>query len=175
MPANVEARDQWSSKFGFIMATAGSAVGLANIWAFPFRTGQNGGAAFVLIYLLFILFICLPFMFAELVLGRHKQKNVVGAIKAIQAGRGWLGLGVLSILASIFILSFYAVVAGWSFGYIFKTIMNNRTSFPEFASSPRIVLPLFFILLTATVFVVHKGVANGIERWSKFCCRLCCF
>lgn len=90
MSANVEARDQWSSKFGFIMATAGSAVGLANIWAFPFRTGQNGGAAFVLIYLLCILFICLPFMFAELVLGHHKQKILSVQLKRFRrAAVGW--------------------------------------------------------------------------------------
>ena len=108
-------RGQWSSKFGFVLATSGSAIGLANIWAFPYRTGQNGGAAFVFVYLLCIAFICLPFLFAELALGRYKQKNVIGTIRAIRPNGPWLGLGILGLAAGIFILSFYAVISGWSF------------------------------------------------------------
>ncbi len=78
MESGVSDRGQWSSRFGFVMAAAGSAVGLANIWAFPYRTGQNGGAAFVIVYILCIFFVCLPFMLAELTLGRHLQRNVIG-------------------------------------------------------------------------------------------------
>ena len=167
MESQLQPRGEWSSKFGFVVATTGSAVGLANVWAFPYRTGQNGGAAFVLIYVLCIFLVCLPFMFAELALGRHLQRNVIGAIKGIRVGRMWLGLGIACILAGIFILSFYSVVAGWSLGFIFKTLINNQSSFPEFASKPDLVLPLFIAFLIITAFVVYKGVQAGIERWSK--------
>lgn len=160
-------RGQWSSKLGFVLATAGSAVGLANIWAFPFRTGQNGGAAFVIIYLLCIAFICLPFLFAELALGRFKQKNVIGTIQAIRPGGPWLGLGILCLVAGIFILSFYSVVAGWSFGFVFKMLFIDSTPFPVFASNPILNIALLIIFLFLTVIVVHKGVQHGIERWSK--------
>lgn len=160
-------RGQWGSRFGFILATAGSAVGLANIWAFPFRTGQNGGAVFVLIYLICIFTICLPFMFAELALGRHNQKNVYGAIFAIKPGSSWLTLSVLCILASLFILSFYAVVAGWGVGFVFKTFVKNTTPFPVFAANPSLSISLFFSFLILTMIIVFRGVQNGIERWSK--------
>ncbi|MFQ5751181.1 MAG: sodium-dependent transporter [bacterium] len=149
------------------MATAGSAVGLANIWAFPFRTGQNGGAAFVVIYLLCIVFICLPFLFAELALGRYKQKNVVGAIHAIRPGLPWVGLSVLCLAAGTFILSFYAVVAGWSFGFIFKMLFKDASPFSDFAANLWLNLALLGIFLFLTAMVVHKGVQHGIERWSK--------
>ena len=167
MEPGVSDRGQWSSRFGFVMAAAGSAVGLANIWAFPYRTGQNGGAAFVIVYILCIFFVCLPFLIAELTLGRHLQKNVIGAIRGIRPKGAWLGLGVLCITAGIFILSFYGVVAGWSFGFIFKSLVKDQSTFPEFASKPHIVIPLFFAFLALTSFVVHKGIQNGIERWSK--------
>ncbi|RMF64559.1 MAG: sodium-dependent transporter, partial [Calditrichaeota bacterium] len=152
---------------GFVLATAGSAVGLANVWAFPFRAGENGGAAFVVLYLLCIFFVCLPFMFGEIMLGRFSQKNVVGAIRALGVGRGWLVLGVLSIAASIFILSFYAVVAGWSFGYIFKSLVHDTRPFAAFTSQPTITLTLFLAFMLINVLVVYAGIENGIERWSK--------
>ncbi|MFQ5638617.1 MAG: sodium-dependent transporter [bacterium] len=160
-------RGQWSSQFGFVMAAAGSAVGLANIWAFPYRAGQNGGAAFVLVYLLCICMICLPFMFAEITLGRYGQKNVIGTIRSVTPQKGWLGLGVLSLAAGFFILSFYSVVAGWAVGFIFKTLLKNSATFPEFAAQPALVIPLFALFLAMTIFVVYGGVRNGIERWSK--------
>ncbi|MCG8605783.1 sodium-dependent transporter, partial [bacterium] len=133
-------RGQWSSRFGFVLAAAGSAVGLANIWAFPYRTGQNGGAAFVILYILCIFFVCLPFMFAELTLGRYLQRNVIGSIKGIRPTVPWIGLGVLCLTAGIFILSFYGVVAGWGFGFIFRTLVKDTTPFPQFASNPLMVV-----------------------------------
>lgn len=160
-------REQWASKLGFVLAASGSAVGLANIWAFPYRTGQNGGAAFVLIYLICIFLVCLPFMFAELTLGRFGQKNVVGAIRALKAGRGWLLLGGMCLVASVWIVSFYSVVAGWSLGFIFKMLVGNNTSFPQFVSNPLAVLGLFVGFICLNIFVVLKGVQHGIERWSK--------
>lgn len=164
MPAT---RDHWASSLGFVLAAAGSAVGLANIWAFPYRTGQNGGAAFVMIYLLCIFLICLPFMFGELSLGRFRQKNVYGAIYAIKAGGPWLSLSWLCIIASIFILSFYSVVAGWGIGYIVKLFVRDATPFAQFASNTVQVLVLFFLFLLLTLLVVHKGVQKGIERSAK--------
>ncbi|NIR51686.1 sodium-dependent transporter [candidate division KSB1 bacterium] len=167
MTSESDNRGQWGSKTGFVMAAAGSAVGLANIWAFPYRTGQNGGAAFVIVYLVCIFLICLPFLLAEITLGRYSQKNVMGAIRAIRPKSTWLGLGVLSIVASIFILSFYSVVAGWSVGFIFKTLVHSETPFTAFAPKPQIVLPLSALFIVFTVLVVYGGVKTGIERWSK--------
>ncbi|MFQ5752003.1 MAG: sodium-dependent transporter [bacterium] len=167
MESSTKNRGQWSSKFGFVVSAAGSAVGLANIWAFPFRTGQNGGAAFVLIYLASTFLICLPFMFVEITLGRYSQKNVVGAIRAIQPKRVWIGLGILSLTASIFILSFYSVVAGWSVGYIFKMLVGENSLLPVFAAKPEFVIPLFLLFLIFTILVVQGGVKHGIERWSR--------
>ncbi len=163
----MQARGQWASKAGFVLSTAGSAVGLANVWAFPYRTGQNGGAAFVVIYLLCIFLICYPFMLAEINLGRFSQKNAVGAIRMVRPRGLWLGLGGLCILAGFFILSFYSVVAGWSLGYIFKMLLGDRTPFPEFAATPEAAAPLLLLFLVLTVLVVYRGVQRGIERWAK--------
>ncbi len=160
-------RGQWSSRLGFVLSAAGSAVGLANVWAFPYRAGQNGGAAFVVIYLACIFLICFPFLLAEINLGRFTQKNAMGAIRAIRPRGSWLGLGVLCISAGFCILSFYSVVAGWSLGYIFKMLAANETSFPEFAASPIQTLPLLLAFIMLTAFVVYRGIQHGIERWSK--------
>ncbi len=160
-------RGHWGSRMGFVLSTAGSAVGLANVWAFPYRTGANGGAAFVVIYLVCSFAICLPFMLAEITLGRFSQKNAVGAVRAIKNTGLWPGLGFLCICAGLFTLSFYAVVSGWSFGYIFKLLLGDQTPFAVFSASPWRVLPLFAGFVLITVLVVHNGVQNGIERWSK--------
>jgi NSS family neurotransmitter:Na+ symporter len=110
-------RGQWSSKAGFILAAAGSAIGLGNIWRFPYIAGENGGAVFVVLYLIFVFLIGLPYMIAELALGRSVQKNPVGAIKAIKPGSAWKWVGYLGVLTGVGILSFYGVVAGWTFGF----------------------------------------------------------
>lgn len=162
-----DVRGNWSSRIGFVMAASGSAVGLANVWAFPFRTGQNGGAAFVIIYLLCTFTICMPFMFGEITLGRFSQKNAVGAIRAVSNSRAWMGLGVLCLGAGFFILSFYSVVAGWTVGYVFKMLIGDQTPFPNFASSTVLVVPLLAIFLVLTVAVVYRGVQHGLERWTK--------
>lgn len=167
MQAGAEQRGQWSSKIGFIFAAAGSAIGLGNIWRFPYVAGENGGAAFVLVYLACVVLICLPYMFAELALGRNTEKNPVGAIRAITPGSLWIVIGILGVLTGIFILSFYAVVAGWTFGYIFKLFMAEPTPFKEFIASPRTVIGLTALFILFTVLVVYGGVSNGIERWSK--------
>ncbi|MCP4899408.1 MAG: sodium-dependent transporter [bacterium] len=160
-------RGQWSSTLGFVLAAAGSAIGLGNIWRFPYVTGTNGGAAFVIIYLACVVFICLPFLLAELVLGRHTQRNPVGAIAAIKKGRAWTLVGGLGVFTGVCILSYYSVIAGWAFGYIFKTILAPAMPHADFASSPLIVLPLFAVFIVLTILVVVGGVRHGIERWAK--------
>ncbi|BBM73416.1 sodium-dependent transporter [Rhodothermus marinus] len=160
-------RGQWGSRVGFILAAAGSAVGLGNIWRFPYVTGQSGGAAFVVIYLACVALVCLPYLFAELVLGRHTQKNPLGAIRTIRPGSPWVLVGGLCVLTGVFILSYYAVIAGWTFGYIFKNLLFAHLDFGHFIASPWIVIPLFALFLGLTMLVVFGGVEEGIERWSK--------
>ncbi len=160
-------RGQWGSRVGFILAAAGSAVGLGNIWRFPYITGQSGGAAFVVIYLVCVALVCLPYLFAELVLGRHTQKNPLGAIRTIRPGSPWVLVGGLCVLTGVFILSYYAVIAGWTFGYIFKNLLFAHLDFGHFIASPWIVIPLFALFLGLTMLVVFGGVEEGIERWSK--------
>ena len=129
-------RGQWSSKIGFIFAAAGSAIGLGNIWRFPYVVGENGGAAFVLLYIIFVAIIGLPYMFGELALGRHVQRNPVGAIEAIKPGSKWKWVGILGVLTGVGILSFYGVIAGWTFGFIFKTALGHIGDFGTFVSDP---------------------------------------
>ena len=164
-------REQWGSRLGFILAAAGSAIGLGNIWRFPFKVGENGGAAFVIVYLACIALICLPYLFAELALGRNSQKNPVGAIAAIKKGTPWVLVGVLCVLTGVFILSYYGVVAGWALGYIFKAFaapdVESATYFSSFVESPTTVIPLAATFMLLTVLVVYGGVEEGIERWAK--------
>jgi len=167
MPAVGDERGQWSSKTGFILAAAGSAIGLGNIWRFPYITGENGGAAFVLLYILFVAIIGLPYMFAELALGRSTKKNPVGAIDSIRPGSGWRLVGLLGVLTGVGILSFYGVIAGWTIGYVVKMATGNYGDFGQFIASPWMVLGLFALFMTFTTLIVHGGVQQGIEKWSK--------
>ncbi len=160
-------RGQWTSKLGFVLAAAGSAIGLGNIWRFPYVAGESGGAAFVILYLLCIALICLPYLFAELTIGRFSQKNPVGAIKAIRSGTPWTLVGGLGVLTGVFILSYYGVIAGWAFGYIFKGIVSPGTEFVAFIATPGVVIPLFALFIALTMLVVIGGVEHGIERWAK--------
>jgi NSS family neurotransmitter:Na+ symporter len=160
-------RGQWSSKAGFILAGAGSAIGLGNIWRFPYVAGENGGAAFVMLYLIFVFLIGLPYMFAELALGRSAQKNPVGAINAIKPNSPWKWIGYLGVFTGVGILSFYGVVAGWTFGYIFKMIAGNVSGFGEYIANPWLVIFLFAVFMLLTTLIVYGGVEGGIERWSK--------
>ena len=160
-------RGQWTSKLGFVLAAAGSAIGLGNIWRFPYVTGESGGAAFVIIYLACILLICLPYLFAELTIGRFSKKNPVGAINAIKNGTPWTLVGGLCVLTGVAILSYYAVIAGWAFGYIFKGVFSPETEFGAYIANPTIVIPLFALFILLTVLVVYGGIEHGIERWAK--------
>jgi NSS family neurotransmitter:Na+ symporter len=162
-----EHRGQWSSRIGFIFAAAGSAIGLGNIWRFPYVAGANGGAAFVLLYLIFVAVIGIPYMFAELALGRSVQKNPVGSIVAIRPGWSWKWVGYLGVLTGVGILSFYGVVAGWTFGYIFKMILGEVGDFTNFIADPWLTIFLFAFFMVLTASIVYGGVEGGIERWSK--------
>ena len=170
-------RGVWGSKIAFIFAATGSAIGLGNIWRFPTVTSQNGGAVFVFVYILAVAFIGFTVMLAELTIGRHAQKNPVGAFEYIKPGSPWKLVGYVGIIAGIFILSFYAVVAGWAAGYIFKTAagafkgqltaeMSNQI-FADFTSDPLQVFIFFGLIMGLTIFIISKGVKKGIEKWTK--------
>ena len=160
-------RGEWSSKAGFILAAAGSAIGLGNIWRFPYVTGQNGGAAFLILYLVCVLLIGVPIMIAELTIGRYSRKNPVGAFNAIMPGSWWKIVGYMGVLTGVCILSYYTVMAGYTLGYIVKTIIGNETTFSSFTSNSRLAIPLFLLFSVLTVLVVQGGIRNGIERWAK--------
>lgn len=170
-------RGIWSSKIGFIMAAAGSAVGLGNIWRFPYMTGMHGGAAFVLIYLFFVLMLGLPIMLNELVVGRRTNLNPVGALETLRPGTQWKLVGGLGVLTGFGILSFYSVIAGWTVGYIYKSIIwgwiepvpqdQLAQVFQDFTESPVNSIGLLLVFMALTMAVVYRGVKDGIERWSK--------
>ena len=165
-------RENWGSRFGFIMAAAGSAVGLGNIWRFPYLTGQNGGGAFIIIYLVFVLFIGLSVMLAEFAVGRRTSLAAVGAFKKIDSR--WTFTGVIGVVSAFFIMGFYPVVGGWASAYIFKSmtgLVNGSTAigdvFGAFITSP--VQPLLWMIafLALNIVIVAKGIAGGIEKAGK--------
>jgi neurotransmitter:Na+ symporter, NSS family len=163
-----ENRGQWGSKFGFIMAAAGSAVGLGNIWRFPFLTGQNGGAAFVFVYILCVVLVGAPMLMNEMAFGRLTGKNTVGSFRTTGANTFWKIIGgVLALLVSFFVLSYYTGIAGWTIGYIFTSLVNAPVPFKEFIATPEYVLPLFALAMLLTVVIVLGGISGGIEKANK--------
>ncbi len=168
-------RGTWGSKAGFILAAAGSAVGLGNIWGFPTQVGQGGGAVFVLVYLLCVLLICLPIMVAELTIGRYAQLDPVGSFAAIRPGTRWWLVGVLGVLAGAGILSFYSVIAGWAIAYIWFTATGAVTGdaeavsafFGTFTANGPLNIGLMMVVLVTTAAVLFGGVQSGIERVTK--------
>lgn len=160
-------RGIWASRMGFILAATGSAVGLGNIWRYPYITGQNGGAAFVLVYIGCVLLIGLPVLIAELSFGRKTNLNPVGAFKAMSTSKFWPWVGYLGVITGVGILSFYLVVAGWTLGYIVRTVFHTAGSFSEFVKDPTVEIGYFVAFLLLTTLVVLGGVEKGIERWSK--------
>ena len=121
-------RGQWSGKAGFILAAAGSAIGLGNIWRFPYTAGENGGGAFVLVYLAFVLLIGVPVVLSELSIGRFTKLNPVGAFKKLAPGTNWKWLGGLGVLTGFGILAFYSVIAGWTLSYLWCAITGQVIS-----------------------------------------------
>ncbi len=170
-------REAWGSKIGFILAAAGSAVGLGNIWKFPYIAGENGGAAFIFVYLLCIGIIGFPVLISEVLIGRTTQKNPVGAFASLSNSKLWLSVGFLGVLAGFLILSFYSVIGGWTIGYVIETLRGSLSSFtsPEEAGvlfgslsgSPAWTLGFHTLFFALTMFIVVKGVQGGIEKSSK--------
>ena len=169
-------RGQWSGKLGFIFAAAGSAIGLGNIWRFPYTAGESGGGAFVLIYLIFVLVIGLPVMLSELAIGRSAERSAVGAFKKIVPGSAWPILGGLGVLTGFGILAFYSVVAGWTLSYFFKAVTGELSGIDaeqsgailtNLISDPVWAPALAAVFLLLTILVVRGGVSAGIERVTK--------
>ena len=167
------ARGNFSSKFGFIAAAAGSAIGLGNIWQFPYVTGQNGGAAFLLIYIGWILFLGLPIMIGEIAIGRKTRSNPYGAYKQL-GGKSWALVGLFGILCGIMILSFYNVVSGWAFGYFVQVTFGDLLHEPDYGSffgsyvenfADNLIYSLCFMVITA--YIVYQGIKKGIEGAAK--------
>ena len=168
-------RGNFGSKLGIVLATAGSAVGLGNVWRFPYMVGENGGAAFIMIYIACILILGIPGMVSEFIIGRHAQANAAAAYDKLSGGRPWRLVGYLGILTSTIILGFYAVVAGWCLQYFYTSIAGQiagdanyvKNYFIEFSSHPwrPLLWGIAFVLLTHLVIV--RGVRKGIERASK--------
>ena len=169
-------RDSFGSSFGVLVALIGSAVGLGNLWRFPYLMGENGGAAFIIVYLCFALVICLPIMICEFVVGRRSQSNAFGAFKFLAPGTKWKNVGLLNVLASAVVLSFYSVVGGWSIKYLVlafgqKFSMSggeaSEAIFNSFVGNTyeSIMYTLFFLLSTGAILVA--GVKKGIEKFAK--------
>ena len=168
-------RAKFGSKLGMILATAGGAVGLGNVWRFPYMTGQNGGAAFILIYIGCILLLGLPCMISEFIIGRHAASNTARAYTKLSNGTAWKWVGFLGVLTGFLITGYYAVVSGWCLQYGIASTLGHlhgtpdyfKSYFTDFSTNPwKPVLWTVMILLFAHYVIIH-GVRNGIERASK--------
>jgi len=168
-------RANFSSKLGVILATAGSAVGLGNVWRFPYMAGENGGAIFILIYILCVLLLGIPCMISEFIIGRHGQANTARAYKKLAGRTPWSVIGYMGVLTGFLITGYYAVVAGWCLQYVWASLIGQmhgdptyfQTYFAEFSADP--VKPIFWtvIILGGTYLIIKSGVRDGIERASK--------
>lgn len=157
-----------------MLASAGSAVGLGNIWRFPTECGSNGGAAFILIYLLCVFLLAMPVMIAEFVIGRSSRSNAVGSYRVLAPGKPWVVSGFMGVLAGFLVLSYYSVVAGWTLDYTFESLSGSLLSgtdfgafFNDFVTNPWRPVVFLTVFLLLTHFVVSTGVEKGIERYSK--------
>ncbi|MDR2564276.1 MAG: sodium-dependent transporter [Prevotellaceae bacterium] len=166
-------KDGFNSRIGALMAFVGSAVGLGNLWKFPYMAGKNGGAAFILIYVGFMFCLCLPLMLSECVIGRRAREGAFDSFRKLAPRSGWSIIGVISVITAVLILSFYSVVGGWTVRYIVASFRAAFTgdgygsAFGAFASSNFEPLLYHLIFLALTITVLWSGVRNGIERYSK--------
>lgn len=168
-------RASFGSKLGVILATAGSAVGLGNIWRFPYMAGENGGAVFIIIYIFCVLLLGIPCMISEFIIGRHGQANTARSFRKLSGGTMWSLIGYMGVLTGFLISGYYAVVSGWCLEYIWASLFGKLNGNPEytmsyfatFSQDP--VKPVFwtFIILLATYLIIENGVRDGIERASK--------
>ncbi|MBU8891643.1 MAG: sodium-dependent transporter [Bacteroidales bacterium] len=173
---NFTKRDSFGSKFGIIAATAGSAVGLGNIWRFPYVAGENGGGAFVLIYLGFVFMIGVPVMLSEFTIGRRAKQNAFGSFKTLAPGKPWYLVGLMGIVAAFLILAFYSTIAGWTLEYILQSLTNSfsgknsaelKQSFETFQSGTFRPILWQIIFMGLTGWIVFSGIKNGIEKYTK--------
>ena len=149
------------------MAAAGSAVGLGNIWRFPYVTGENGGAAFVLVYLVCVFLIGVPLLYVELALGRASGRNPVGAFQKTKPGSLFVVTGILCLMACFFVLTYYGVIAGWTISFAISQLAQQPLVFGEYIANPVYVLPVFALFIVLTITIVQAGVEKGIEKWTK--------
>lgn len=176
MNADLEKRDSFTSNIGVIAAAAGSAIGLGNIWRFPYVLGENGGGAFLFIYLAFVLGIGIPVMLSEFTIGRRAQRNPVGAFKKLAPKRPWFLIGIMGVAAAFMILSFYAAVAGWTLEYIYQSVTNSFSGktpvqledmFDDFRTGSWRPVIWFLVFMIFTAGIVISGVQKGIEKYTK--------
>ena len=170
-------RDSFGSRFGALVAMAGSAVGLGNLWRFPYLVGENGGAAFIIIYILLSFVICLPIFISEFVIGRRSQKNAYAAYRDLSGGSAWRWVGMFTIIVPLVVLSYYSVIGGWSVDYLLKSVCFSFTGeasqsvfhsmFTDFVSSTWAPLIAHTAFLLVTTLIVIVGIKDGIEKFSK--------
>ncbi len=171
-------REHWGSRTGFILAAAGSAVGLGNIWKYPHMAGEHGGGAFTLVYLLCIFVVGLPILLAEFAIGRKTQLNPVGAFRTLSGSKAWKWVGFLGVAAAFVILSFYSVVGGWTLKYAFLTLTGAFADlspgsdvaarmYNGFIDKPFEPILWHLLFMALCILIIARGVKSGIERWSK--------
>ena len=170
-------RDSFGSRFGALVAMAGSAVGLGNLWRFPYLVGENGGAAFIIVYIILSFVICLPIFVSEFVIGRRSQKNAYSAFRDLSGGSAWRWVGLFTIIVPLIVLSYYSVIGGWSVEYLLKSLTFSftggesqsalSTMFSDFVSSAWGPLLVHTGFLLVTTLIVMVGIKDGIEKFSK--------
>ena len=170
-------RAQWGSKIGFILAAAGSAVGLGNLWKFPYVAGQNGGGVFILAYLVCVLLVGIPLMTGEIIIGRATQKSPIRAVRALtHKGSFWIAFGWIAVIAAASLLSYYSVIAGWAMYYSYLSVTGELTAagadaateiFDQTQNSNAVNLFWHFAFMVLTVGVVVGGVSKGLDRWAR--------
>ncbi|MCP4128541.1 MAG: sodium-dependent transporter, partial [Gammaproteobacteria bacterium] len=177
MTEHTSIHGQWSNRLMFVLAATGSAVGLGNIWKFPYITGENGGGAFVAVYLACIAIVGVPIMMAEIMIGRRGRQSPINTMRTLardeKAGRAWVLLGWGGVLAGFFILSYYSVIAGWALSYVFRTaarMFNGVTAdgvqsiFTGLVSDPERLLAWHALFMVMCMVVVARGVRHGLEK-----------
>ena len=170
-------RDSFGSRFGALVAMAGSAVGLGNLWRFPFLVGENGGAAFIIVYIALSFLICLPIFISEFIIGRRSQKNAFAAFRDLSHGSNWKWIGLFTVIVPLVVLSYYSVIGGWSIEYLIKSLTFSFTSgesqsaistmFTDFVSNPWMPLLGHTAFMMVTALIVVIGIKDGIEKFSK--------
>lgn len=170
-------RDNFGSRFGALVAMAGSAIGLGNLWRFPYLVGENGGAAFIIIYILLSFLICIPIFVSEFVVGRRSQKNAYAAFRDLSDGSAWKWVGLITVIIPLIVLSYYSVIGGWSIEYLFKSVTFSftgsetqgamNTMFGDFVSSTWLPLIFHTVFMLVTALIVVIGIKDGIEKFSK--------